>query len=178
MALTKDKKSEIINDITRLLDASKLTVFANYQGTSVQSIQALRNTAGQSGTQILVIKNRLFKKAVESDARFTNFEKDILKGQLIYAFNPNDEVAPAQELANFAKIQPQIKFVGGLTADGTSVSVDDLKILANLPSHEQLRSILAGTIAAPLSGFVRVMSGNVQGLLNVLTARAKTASNS
>jgi hypothetical protein len=36
-----------------------------------------------------------------------------------------------------------------------------------------LRAQLVGTIGAPLSGFVNVMSGNVRGVLNVLSARAE-----
>jgi len=58
------------------------------------------------------------------------------------------------------------------SSDGKFLAAEDVKVLAALPSKEQLRGQLVGTIAAPLSGFVNVLAGNVRGVLNVLSARA------
>jgi large subunit ribosomal protein L10 len=104
--------------------------------------------------------------------KFADTDTSLLSGQLMYVFNSEDEVAPAQVVANFAKNEPQIEFVGAISADGSLLSTQDVKALASLPSKEQLRAQLVGTIAGPLSGFVNVMSGNVRGVLNVLNARA------
>lgn len=173
MALSKDKKAEVINEVSALLDTSKLTVIAKYSGTSVKSMQALRREAKDSHTTIAVVKNRLVKKAMGSNEKFANTDSSLLNGQLMYAFNPEDEVAAAQVIANFAKNEPQIEFVGGISSDGSLLSAQDVKALASLPGKDQLRAQLVGTIAAPLSGFVNVMSGNVRGVLNVLNARAE-----
>jgi large subunit ribosomal protein L10 len=174
MALSKQKKSDIVAQVEELLGSSKLTVIANYKGTSVKSMQQLRAQARENSTKVLVVKNRLVKKAVEGNETFKNADLSMLEGQLLYAFNSEDEVAPAQTLANFAKKEPQIQFVGALSLDGQMLSADDVKALADLPSKDQLRAMLIGTIAAPLSGFVNVMSGNVRSVLNVLNARAET----
>jgi large subunit ribosomal protein L10 len=172
MALSKDKKAEVINEVSELLDASKLTVVAKYSGTSVKSMQELRRAAKDSHTTISVVKNRLVKKAMGDNRKFADTDTSLLSGQLMYVFNSEDEVAPAQVVANFAKNEPQIEFVGAISADGSLLSTQDVKALASLPSKEQLRAQLVGTIAGPLSGFVNVMSGNVRGVLNVLNARA------
>jgi large subunit ribosomal protein L10 len=172
MALSKDKKAEVIKEVSELLNSSKLTVVAKYSGTSVKSMQQLRQTAKDGQTTISVVKNRLVKKAMQDNQKFANTDTGLLSGQLMYAFNSEDEVAPAQVIANFAKSEPQIEFVGGISADGSLLSAEDVKALASLPGKDQLRAQLVGTIAAPLSGFVNVMSGNVRGILNVLKARA------
>lgn len=177
MALTKDKKYEIVSEVATLLDTSKLTVIAKYSGTSVTSMQALRAQAKDNGTQVKVVKNRLFKLALSKNDKFKQIDVTELTGQLLYAFNKDDEVAPAQTLAAFAKTEPQIQFIGGINGDGQLFSADDVKALAALPSKEQLRSRLVGTIAAPLSGFVNVMAGNVRGVLNVLNARSEQLNN-
>lgn len=174
MALTKDKKAEIVSEISDLLGSSKLTVIATYRGTSVKSLQELRKSSKESGTVVVVVKNRLFAKALQSNDKFKDVDLSSLKGQLMYAFNADDEVAPAQNLASFAKKQPQIEFVGALSEEGLLLGADDVKALASLPSKNQLRAQLVGTIAAPLSGFVNVMAGNVRGLLNVLSARSES----
>ncbi|MBA3757715.1 50S ribosomal protein L10 [Candidatus Saccharibacteria bacterium] len=176
MALSKDKKKEIVAEASDLLAESKLTVFARYPGTSVKSMQQLRNDSRNNGTQIRVIKNRLFKKAISKNENYKDLDTGIIQGQLLYAFNSQDEVAPAQSLANFAKIEPQLEFVGALTADGRMLEPDEIKTLASLPSKLQLRAQLVGTFAAPASSFVRVLAGNVRGVMNVLSARATNIS--
>lgn len=172
MALTKNKKNEVVKEVSALLASSRLTVVAAYQGTPVKALQSLRRQARDNGTKVQVIKNRLVIKALQANELTKATETQALQGMLLYAFNAQDEVAPAQILANFAKTQPTIQFVGAITAEGNFIGADDVKALANLPGKEQLRSMLVGTIAAPLSGFVNVMAGNVRGVLNVLNARA------
>lgn len=172
MALSKEKKAESLSNITQMLADSKLTVMAQYTGTSVKSMQQLRADAGESGTQIKVLKNRLFKKALAGSDGLESVDTSVIKGQLLYAFNSEDEVAPAQVLAQFAKTEDQINFVGAISREGNLLSADDVKALAALPTKDQLRAQLVGTIAAPVSGFVNVMAGNMRGVLNVLSARA------
>lgn len=172
MALSKQKKYEIVDEIAKLLSESKLTVLASYPGTTVKAMQQLRHEASENGTKVKVIKNRLVKKAVEQSGLWSKDVLEKFSGQLLYAFNNEDEVAPAQSLAAFAKINPTLEFVGALTADGQFLSADDVKELASLPSKEQLRAQLVGTIAAPLSGFVNVLSGSMRGMVYILKARA------
>lgn len=172
MALTRDKKEAVISEIERLLSDSKLTVVAKYQGTPVKAMQQLRNSAATDGTTVHVIKNRLFKKALSSNASLKGLDTSELHGQLLYAFNSDDEVAPARSLADFAKTNPQIEFVAAITADGQLLQQGAIKDLAGLPTKQVLRAQLIGTISAPLSGFVNVLAGSVRGVLNVFNARA------
>ena len=174
MALTRQKKEDTVSEVQALLAGSKLTVFARYQGTTVKDMQQLRAQARENGTAVRVIKNRLFAKAATSVDSLSSADIGSLKGQLLYAFNASDEVAPAQNLAEFAKTNPQLEFVGGITQDGQLLSADDVKSLAALPGKQQLRGQLVGLIASPLSGFTTVLAGNIRGVLNVLDARAES----
>lgn len=177
MALTKDKKNEVVSEVSQLLNSSRMTVIAAYQGTTVKAMQTLRKQSRDNGTQVRVVKNRLAIKAIENTENLKGVDTSALTGQLLYAFNSTDEAAPAQALATFAKTNPTIKFVGAFTAEGAFMGADDVKALASLPSKDQLRGMLVGTIAAPLSGFVNVLAGNVRGVLNVLSARAEQLNN-
>jgi large subunit ribosomal protein L10 len=172
MALSKEKKAEVVSEVAALLSGSKLTVIAEYSGTSVQSLQQLRRSSSDSGTVVRVIKNRLFKKVLETSPKFKDLDLNFLNGQLIYAFNSEDEVAPAQNLAAIAKQEPQIQFMGGINQGGQFLAAEDVMALAALPGKDQLRAQLVGTIGAPLSGFVNVMAGNVRAVLSVLNARS------
>lgn len=171
MALSKDKKAEVVDEVTRLLKDSKLTVVAKYQGTSVKSMQELRRTSRDNGTKVMVVKNRLFKKAASADDRFKDTDLSQLTGQLMYAFNNEDEVAPAQSLASFAKSEPQIEFVAALTAEGKLLPADEVKVLASLPSKNELIAQTVAMLLSPVNDVTNALSGNLHALLDGVEAK-------
>ena len=172
MALSKDKKVEVVDEVSQLLKESKMTVVAKYEGTSVKSMQELRRSSRDNGTKVVVVKNRLFKKAAAGDGRFKDADLSVLTGQLMYAFASEDEVAPAQSLANFAKNEPQIEFVAALTAEGKILPAEEVKVLASLPGKNQLIAETVAMLASPLNDVVSGLSGNLHGLLDGISAKA------
>lgn len=172
MALSKDKKVEVVDEVSQLLKESKMTVVAKYEGTSVKSMQELRRSSRDNGTKVVVVKNRLFKKAAADDGRFKDADLSVLTGQLMYAFASEDEVAPAQSLANFAKNEPQIEFVAALTAEGKILPAEEVKVLASLPGKNQLIAETVAMLASPLNDVVSGLSGNLYGLLDGISAKA------
>lgn len=171
MALSKEQKNAVVDELTTVLQNTKITVFATYAGIGVQDLQALRRQASENGTTIKVAKNRLVQQAMNNVEAYKSSDTSSLNGMLLFAFNDQDEVAPAQVLNDFAKKHPNLQFVGAYSENGELMDSEQVKQLANLPSKDQLRAQLVGTIAAPLSGFVNVMAGNMRGLVNVLNAR-------
>ena len=112
MALTKDKKNEVVAEVAALLGESKMTVVTKYQGTTVKALQTLRREARDNGTQLKVVKNRLVIKAIQQTPSLKDTDTSALRclqGMLLYAFNTEDEVAPAQAIANFRKAQPDTR---------------------------------------------------------------------
>jgi large subunit ribosomal protein L10 len=172
MALTKNKKDEVVAEVSALLADSKMTVIAAYQGTPVKQLQALRRTGRDNGTVFKVVKNRLVKKAVEATATVKDADTSALNGMLLYAFNSNDEVAPAQTLANFAKTQPTLEFVGAISAEGKFLSADEVKALATLPGKNDLIAQVLATLSSPLNDVTNALSGNLHGLLDGVEAKA------
>lgn len=172
MALSKDKKAEVVSEVAELLKDSKLTVVAKYPGTSVKSMQELRRVSRDNGTKVMVVKNRLFKKAAATDDRFKDTDLSVLTGQLMYAFNKEDEVAPAQSLANFAKNEPQIEFVTALTAEGKLLPAEEVKVLASLPGKNQLIAETVAMLLSPLGDVVSGLGGDLHGLLDGIASKA------
>lgn len=172
MALTKAKKQEVIEEVSRLLADSKLTVIAQYDGTSVKQLQALRKQAKESKTVVKVVKNRLVIKAMSGIETYKDTDTSHLNAQLLYAFNTEDEVAPAQALAEFAKKNPSIRFVGALAADGQFMSADNVKSLASLPSKDVMIARVINTLNAPLNDVMSGLSGGLGGILSGLEAKA------
>ena len=170
MALTKEQKNEVVSEITDLLSSSKMTVVAEYRGMTVKSMQALRKEAKENGTSVKVAKNRLVKQALIGVEALKSVETTALTNQLLYAFNSDDEVAPAKALSDFAKKEPALQFVGAITAEGLFISADEVKALANLPSKQQLVAGIINTLQSPLRGSLSALSGNLHGYLKAIEA--------
>lgn len=172
MALTKDKKNELVVEVTSLLNDSKMTVVAKYQGTGVKALQSLRRESKANGTKIKVIKNRLVIQAIKATDKLNKVDTGALNGMLLYAFNSTDEVAPAQSLNAFAKQNPTLEFVGAFSADGEFLDAASVKALAVLPGKNQLIAGLINTLNAPLNNAMSGISGNLSSILKGLEAKA------
>ena len=172
MALTREKKEQVVDEISNLLGESKMTVVAAYKGTPVKAMQDLRRKGRDNGTTLKVVKNRLVKKALESNETFKGMDTSALEGMLLYAFNSEDEVAPAQVLAEFAKTQPTLEFIGAFTAEGQFMVADDVKALATLPGKNDLIAQVLATLASPVNDTLSGLSGNLHALLDGIEAKA------
>lgn len=167
--LTRVQKEKLVGELTEKIKASKSIVFADYSGVKTNDINELKSRLKKEGTNLNVIK----KKLVDLSLKNAKIEIDIksLPGQLAVTISDNDEVAPARVLSKFAKENENLKILGGvLGIKGMSAKeVDDL---AKLPSKEEMLAKLVGTLNAPLTGLVNVLSGNTRGLVTVLKAIA------
>ncbi len=172
MALTKAKKQNVIDEICSLLNESKMTVVAAYQGTSVKQLQELRRNSKENGTVIKVVKNRLVIQALNASDTYKKADTSALSSMLLYAFNPDDEVAPAQSLDTFAKKNPSIKFVGGFSSDGNFMSAEEVTALAKLPSKTQMIAGIINTLNSPINNVMGGLRGNLGGLIKALEEKA------
>lgn len=172
MALTKVKKDEIIAEVSQLLGDSKMTVIAAYQGTPVKAMQSLRRQGRDNGTTLKVVKNRLVIKAIQSRDTMKDIDTSPLTGMLLYAFNSEDEVAPAQVLAKFARTQPTIEFVGAISAEGKFLTAEEVTGLATLPNKDELIAQVIATLMSPVNDVTSGLSGNLHALLDGVSAKA------
>jgi large subunit ribosomal protein L10 len=172
MAITKAKKTELVAEVSELLSTSKLTVFARYNGLSVADMQTLRRASTEAGVTIKVVKNRLVRVAMSQNDTFKNTDTALLEGQLLYAVSSEDEVAPAKVLAEFAKTNPALEFVGAFGMEGELMDAAAVKALASLPSKSELIGQVIATLLSPVSDVTNALSGNLHALLDGVEAKA------
>lgn len=166
MAKTKQQKVVILTDVVRSLQGAKGMVFANFQGLKTTESNELRATCRANDLTYTVIKKTLLKRAL-SDMGLTIDTKSFDGGVSIVT--GQDEVAPAQIVAAFAKTHDKATIFGGVL-EHQFIDATKVKALAKLPSKHQLLGQLVGTLNAPVSGFVNVLAGNLRGLVTVLGA--------
>ena len=172
MAITKDKKNELVADLTELLSNAKATVFAKYQGLTVAELQELRKAARENGVKIKVVKNRLVRVAMGQIAVYKDTDTTGLTGQLLYAVSDSDEVAPAKVLAEFAKSHNALDLVGCFSDLGKALSTDEVKTLAAMPTKNELIAQVVAQLLSPVTDSVSALAGGLSGIVSGLEAHA------
>ncbi len=172
MAISRDKKQALVSELSDLLGSAKMTVFAHYDGLTVADVQKLRRAAREQGVTIKVVKNRLVRVALSQNENLKSADTSSLTGQLLYAVSSEDEVAPAQALANFAKTNDALKLVGAFSAEGKLLVTDEVKALATLPSKNELIAQVLATLSSPVNDVMSGLSGNLHALLDGVEAKA------
>lgn len=168
MAISKDKKSTLVADLTALLSDAKATVYARYAGLTVAELQELRAAAREAGVKIKVVKNRLVRVAMNEVAVYKDTDTTGLTGQLLYAISSEDEVMPAKVLANFAKTHPSLELAGGFSDLGTTLSDKDVTALASMPSKNEMIAQVVATLLSPMNDVVSATAGSLSGIISGL----------
>jgi len=167
----KEVKKDKVSSIGEKIAKSKSLTFANYHGLSANQINQIREKIREAGGEMLVEKNTLLSRAFTSNQ--LPVTSDQLSGPTAVVFAYGDEIAPIRELAKTNKETgfPTFKF-GFFDRDFLNAS--SLEKLASLPSKDQLRANVVGSISSPIYAFVNVLSANMRNLVSILDQVAKT----
>jgi large subunit ribosomal protein L10 len=154
VALNREAKAVIIDDVSAHVAKAQAIVVAEYRGLDVASITELRRKARDAGVYLRVLKNTLVRRALNE----TPFEKltDQLVGPLIYGIS-EDPVAAAKVMNDFAKANEALVIKGGAMPNAL-ITIDGIKALASLPSRDELLAKLLGTMQAPVAKFVQTLN--------------------
>ncbi len=155
MAITREKKVEILAKISDVTKKAKTLVFANFRGLTVAEQNEIRKALRTQSVGYVVAKKSLMRRAFDA-AKFGGTMPE-LSGEVALAYG-DDELAPARELAVFVKkFSEHLGFAGGVFG-GKFVSKDEITSIAAIPGLETLRAQFVQLINSPLQRFAVVLS--------------------
>ncbi len=174
MAITREKKKEIIDEVSKLIADAKLVVFVNFHALSVSDEGKLRKTLRSSGSGYRVVKKTLLRRVLGESGTGGSIPE--LTGEVALAYGSDDVLSTAREMYAFQKRSlGTLTIVGGIF-QGSYIDAVTVLTLATIPSREALYGRLAWTLSAPASGFVRtlgeVTTSFVRGLSAIHRARS------
>lgn len=172
--LTREQKETIVREVTDDLKGAKSVVFIDYKGLGVTDMTQLKAKLREEGGVCKVMKKKLFFIAAKNSG--VEIDPKALDGQFAVIFSPNDEVSGAKIVYTFAESNENVKILGGML-ESDVIDTASITALAKLPSKEELLAKMVGSIKAPVSGFVNVLSGNMRGLVTALKAISSDANN-
>jgi len=160
-----EQKQQVVEEIKQKLEAATLVVCTDYRGLNVEQITELRTKLRVPGVEYRVLKNTMFRFALEQSG-YEDIASQIT-GPNAVIFSNDDPVGPAKTISEFAKANKQLEIKIGIL-EGKLLSADGVKDLAQLPSREVLLGQVVGTMQAPITSFVRVLNANLTGLVRAL----------
>jgi len=167
---TKAQKQEILNKLNKDLAKQSALVFADFKGLKVKQIAELRRQLKQKGSKLIVAKKTLFSKAMKEKGIAVDVTG--MEGQIAAIFAFEDPFSAIQTAYSFAKANENLKIVGGYF-ENEARDREYIIAVAQLPSRHELLGRLVGQLAAPMSGFMNVLQGNIKGLVRALHALAQ-----
>jgi large subunit ribosomal protein L10 len=155
MAVTKQKKVEILDKVNTALDGAQSVVFVNFKGLPVDETQAMRSKLRESGVSYAVAKKTLIKRAL-ADKGYEG-EQPSFDGELALAWG-DDLVAPAREVQEYVKsTKDKVAILGGVF-EGRYMSAGEMTEIASIPGERELRGMFVNVINSPIQGFAVVLS--------------------
>lgn len=154
MAMTKQDKASMIEELQGVLDSSKIIYLADIEGLNAVNSTELRRACFKSNVTLRVVKNTLLKKAMEN-IEDKNFEElyGSLKGNtaLMTAEVGN---APAKVIDTFRKKAEKPILKGAWIEDNVFVGDDKLPQLVALKSREELIADIVMLLQSPIKTVV------------------------
>lgn len=166
MAITREKKQNILKDLTDKFSRAKAAILVDFNKLSVAKTIELRRLLKQIGADYKVAKKTLINRIIKSSG-YKGIDLDELKSQIGVVFGYDDPVPAANSVFKFSRLNEALKILGGFIGFNWQ-GKDKIIALAKLPPREMLLAQLVRTIAAPLSGLATVLSGNTRNLINLL----------
>ncbi|MBQ3664725.1 MAG: 50S ribosomal protein L10 [Lachnospiraceae bacterium] len=149
-----EQKKPIIDEISELLKTAKSAVLVDYRGLTVEQDTNLRKQLREAGVTYKVYKNTMINFAVQG-TEFEELSKH-LEGPTAIAVSDTDATAPARVLFNFAKGAEALELKAGVV-EGTYYDTEGIKVIATIPSRDELLSKFLGSIQSPITNFARVI---------------------
>lgn len=154
MALNLTQKQEVVAQVAEVAAKAHSLIAAEYAGTTVEQMTAMRKKAREIGVFLKVVKNTLATRAVAG----TEFEgvKDALTGPLLYAFSIEEPGAAGRLIKEFAKTNDKLK-AKVVSVEGKVFPPAHVDVLASLPTRDEALAMLARVLAEPAAMFARAV---------------------
>lgn len=159
MAITKQKKAEVVEKVSDIAGKSATIVFARFRGLNVAAQNEMRKAFRAQEIGYTVAKKSLVRRAMDAQ----KFEGTMpqLDGEIGMAYGA-DELAPARELAVFVKKYPEMLAFAGGVFGGKFVNQAEIISIASIPGMQQLRGQLVQLINSPIQRLATVMHENAK----------------
>lgn len=160
--MKKEDKSTIIGQLTNTLREYDNFYLTDLEALNAEKTGALRRLCFKENVKLVVVKNTLFRRALENlDADYSALYPT-LKGNTAVMFS-NVVNAPARLIKDFTKGtkgegKPQLK--AAYVQESFYVGVEHLDALASLKSREEMLGDVVGLLQSPMKNLILALQSS------------------
>jgi len=138
-----EQKSKEVKELAEKIKKSNLVLLTDYRGINVADVTELRKSVRELGAEYIVIKNNITRRAL-AECGITELENELV-GPTAVIISEGDYLAPTKAIYKFAKEHDFYKIKGGVI-EGKVMPKEEIMVIAQLPSREELLAKLAGCL--------------------------------
>lgn len=168
MAISKERKEELVGIYGDLLSQATGIVLADYKGISVAQVGVMRDKLREVEGAYVITKNTLFKIALKNAG--WPIPENLLAGPTGVIFGAANFPAVAKVSLGFVKDYDGLFSIKGGIMSGQLLTAKQVDAVSSLPSLDELRAQLAGLISQPAAGLVSIINGAVAAVPQVVQA--------
>jgi large subunit ribosomal protein L10 len=174
--MRKEEKAVLIDDLKSKFDENSNFYITDSSALTVEQINNFRRICFDKGIEVLVVKNTLAKKALESFDEGRNYAKlyDSLHGPTTLLFSSTANL-PAKIIKEFRKSAEKPVIKAAYIDTSIFVGDDQMDALVNLKSKEQLIGEIIGLLQSPAKNVISALKSGgstIAGLVKTLQERA------
>ncbi len=164
MAKNKAEKTKLLDQYKKAIKEKNGYIIVNSDKLDSDTLFNLRRQLKESGSNFSVIKNTVFKIALQEEKQPLETQ-DFTGASAIITFD-DDPINAAKFLKEAQKEMEILEARYGVI-ENEYISSDKVMELADIPPKEVLYAKLLGSLNAPLSGIMNSLTGNVKGFIRV-----------
>ena len=171
MALSREKKEELVALYSEHLENASAVIFTDFRGSTVSQINGLRAQLKEADTGYMVVKNRLLRLALERNGVTAELD-GLLDGPNAVAFIGEDIGRGVSALKDSLRELDEVIEIKGGILEQSVLDAAGAAALSELPTREEMLAKLLATIIAPATQLVRVVNEPGASMARVLKAHA------
>jgi len=171
--MTREEKSQVIEDLTAQLAESTNIYLTDISGLNADATSRLRRACFKAGIQLAVVKNTLLAKAMESSEKDFGELPEVLKGNTSIMLSEVGN-APAKVIKEFRKKSDRPFLKGAFIEEAIYVGDDQLESLVNIKSREELIGDIVTLLQSPAKNVVSALKsggGTIAGIIKTLSEK-------
>jgi len=152
MAITKDKKRDIVAKLTDALTEASSIAFVGFTKLTVSDVSKMRRELAKANVRYYVAKKTLLRLALKQ----RGYKGDVpeLPGEVAIAWTESDVTAPARGVYEFGKkLKGALTLLGGVF-ENTFINAEKMAAVAAIPPMPVLRGMFVNVINSPIQGLV------------------------
>ena len=171
--MTREEKSQVIEDLTVRLTEENIIYLTDISGLNAMETSNLRRACFKAKVKLAVVKNTLLEKAMEKTDKDFGELPETLKGNTSLMLSETGN-APAKLIKEFRKKSNKPVLKGAYVEEAIYVGDDQLETLVNIKSKEEMIGEIITLLQSPAKNVISALQSGgskLSGILETLSEK-------